>query len=206
MDTPSLIPRDPLADLLAYSGHELRTPLTSLTLAVEMCADGSLGPLTPVLAETLGGALADCARLRRLIDALTDPVLAGDHARVARMEFDLRTALASAITATRDLATERGVGVVCPTPVSPATWQGDPERVARLLAHGLGHALTCAQRGSELGLTTATAHGQARIAITWRPAGDAPGRTMELWLSQRLAAALGGSVASSSGRLDVRIG
>lgn len=200
------MPRDPLADLLAYSGHELRTPLTSLTLALEMCADGTLGPLTPVLAETLGGAVADCARMRRLIDALTDPVLAGDHARVARMGFDLGTALASAISATRDLATERGVGVTCPAPVTPATWQGDPERVARLLAHGLSHALTCAQRGSELGLATASAHGRAHITITWQPAGDAPGRTMELWLGERLAAALGGSVESSTGRLDVSLG
>ena len=200
------MPRDPLADLLAYSGHELRTPLTSLTLAVEMCADGMLGPLSPLQAETLAGAAADCARLRRLIDALTDPVLAGDLARVERVAVDVGAALGTAIAVTNDLAVEREVTVAPQAQTAAPTWRGDADRTARLLAHGLGHALARAQRASTVTVAVTDSGGQATVVLAWQsPPGAAQGM-MELWLCERLATALGGAVIASADRLEIQLG
>ncbi len=196
------MPPDPLIALFAYSGHELRTPLTSLALAVEMCADGSLGPLTSAQRETLAGAVTDCARLCRLIEALTDPVLVGDSARVTRGAVDLGKVLSAAIDAAQSLASERGVIITASqVPTSLANVVGDAERLTRVIVHGLNHALAGARRAS---LLTAAATGDG-IAITWQAAADAAPRTMELWLCERLLGALGGTVDSSDGRLMIRV-
>lgn len=190
---------DPLAALLAYSGHELRTPLTSLTLATQMCADGSLGPLTPALAETLAGAAADCSRLRQLIDLLADPVLAGDDARLVRTPIAAQAALAEAVGQVRELAVERGVAIAPPEVRADLRWTADPDRTRRALEQGLVHALHGAHRGS--GLTLVIAGGG--IEIGWQPAADAPARSMPLWLCERLMGAMGMRVESGVGRVVV---
>jgi len=189
------MPRDPLADLLAYSGHELRTPLTSLSLAIEMCADGTLGPLEAVQRETLAGALEDCGRLRQLIDELTDPVLAGDHTRLATIPIDLATAVAAAIATAIASAGARLITLLADAASVELTT--DPARLTRAIARGLDHAITCAARGSMVTI----ANQDRALTITWKPDASAPATTMASWLCARLVEALGGSCRSAADRL-----
>lgn len=193
---------DPLAALLAYSGHELRTPLTSLTLATQMCADGTLGPLTSAQAETLAGAVADCSRLRHLIDLLADPVLAGDHGRLARTPIDAPAVLAAAVAMVQELAAERGVRLVDAPQPPPPSIHADPVRLARAIEQTIAHALLGARRGSAVAAQAAV----AGFAIAWQPEADASLRTMPLWIAERLVTAMGGRVEAAADRIAITFG
>jgi two-component system, NtrC family, sensor histidine kinase KinB len=59
-------------DLVATVAHELRTPLTSLRMAIHLCAEEVVGPLTPKQGDLLFAAREDCARLQNIVDELLD--------------------------------------------------------------------------------------------------------------------------------------
>src|SRR5262249_1265887 len=59
-------------DLVATVAHELRTPLTSLRMALQLCLEQVLGPLTEKQAEALHAAREDCTRLQTMVDDLLD--------------------------------------------------------------------------------------------------------------------------------------
>src|SRR5438105_15895124 len=57
-------------DLLATVAHEFRTPLTSLRMAIHLCIEGTVGPLTEKQADLLHAAREDCERLQSIVDDL----------------------------------------------------------------------------------------------------------------------------------------
>jgi signal transduction histidine kinase len=59
-------------DMVATVAHEFRTPLTSLRMAIHLCAEGTVGPLTPKQADLMFAAREDCERLQGIVDDLLD--------------------------------------------------------------------------------------------------------------------------------------
>jgi two-component system, NtrC family, sensor histidine kinase KinB len=59
-------------DLVATVAHEFRTPLTSLRMAIHLCADETVGPLTEKQADLIAAAREDCERLQGIVDDLLD--------------------------------------------------------------------------------------------------------------------------------------
>src|SRR6185436_19399903 len=59
-------------NLVATVAHEFRTPLTSMRMAIHLCTEGSVGPLTPKQADLLFAAREDCDRLQTIVDELLD--------------------------------------------------------------------------------------------------------------------------------------
>lgn len=59
-------------DLVATVAHEFRTPLTSLRMAIHLCLEELVGPLTPKQADLLHAARQDCERLQMIVDDLLD--------------------------------------------------------------------------------------------------------------------------------------
>jgi signal transduction histidine kinase len=59
-------------NLVATVAHELRTPLTSMRMAIHLCTEGAVGPLTPKQADLLFAAREDCDRLQTIVDELLD--------------------------------------------------------------------------------------------------------------------------------------
>jgi signal transduction histidine kinase len=57
-------------NLVATVAHEFRTPLTSLRMALHLCTEGLIGPLTPKQADVLFAARDDCERLQVIVDEL----------------------------------------------------------------------------------------------------------------------------------------
>jgi NtrC-family two-component system sensor histidine kinase KinB len=57
---------------VATVAHEFRTPLTSIRMAVHLCAEGLVGPLTEKQADLLFAAREDCERLQAIVDELLD--------------------------------------------------------------------------------------------------------------------------------------
>src|SRR6185369_11217788 len=59
-------------DMVATVAHEFRTPLTSLRMAIHLCLEEAVGPLTPKQAELLWAGREDCERLQGIVDDLLD--------------------------------------------------------------------------------------------------------------------------------------
>jgi len=57
-------------DLVATVAHEFRTPLTSLRMALHLCTEQVVGPLTEKQADLLFAAREDCERLQTIVDEL----------------------------------------------------------------------------------------------------------------------------------------
>ncbi len=59
-------------NLVATVAHEFRTPLTSLRMAIHLCTEHVVGPLTAKQEELLFAAREDCERLQIIVDELLD--------------------------------------------------------------------------------------------------------------------------------------
>ena len=57
-------------NLVATVAHEFRTPLTSLRMAIHLCLEQAVGPLTEKQADLLHAARDDCERLQAIVDDL----------------------------------------------------------------------------------------------------------------------------------------
>ncbi len=57
-------------NLVATVAHEFRTPLTSLRMAIHLCLEEAVGPLTAKQTDLLGAAREDCNRLQDIVDDL----------------------------------------------------------------------------------------------------------------------------------------
>ncbi|MBC8133404.1 MAG: HAMP domain-containing protein, partial [Deltaproteobacteria bacterium] len=57
-------------DLVAAVAHEFRTPLTSLRMALHLCTEQVVGPLTDKQSDLLFAAREDCERLQVIVDDL----------------------------------------------------------------------------------------------------------------------------------------
>jgi len=57
-------------NLVATVAHEFRTPLTSLRMAIHLCTEEAVGPLTTKQADLLFAAREDCERLQTIVDDL----------------------------------------------------------------------------------------------------------------------------------------
>jgi signal transduction histidine kinase len=60
------------SNLVATVAHEFRTPLTSIRMAIHLCAEGLVGPLTEKQADLLFTARDECERLQTIVDELLD--------------------------------------------------------------------------------------------------------------------------------------
>jgi len=58
------------SNLVATVAHEFRTPLTSIRMAIHLCAEGIVGPLTDKQADLLTTAREECERLQIIVDDL----------------------------------------------------------------------------------------------------------------------------------------
>ncbi len=59
-------------DMMATVAHEFRAPLTSLRMAVHLCLEEVVGPITEKQADLLHAARGECERLESMIDDLLD--------------------------------------------------------------------------------------------------------------------------------------
>jgi signal transduction histidine kinase len=138
-------------DLVATVAHEFRTPLTSLRMALHLCTEEVVGPLTPKQADLLFAARDDCERLQVIVDELLN------LSRIESGNIDLhrrRMTSAALVEAAADVhraAAEQG-GVTIRTELPPGLPEVfvDPDRIQLVFSNLLANAIRFAPRDSEV--------------------------------------------------------
>ena len=142
-------------DLVATVAHEFRTPLTSLRMALHLCTDGVVGPLTPKQADLLFAARDDCERLQGIVDELLNlSRIDSGQIDLHRRRVDPETLVGAALDVHRAAAEQAQITLAAEVfPGLPDVFV-DPDRLppppARVPRSLLGNALRFAPAGSRV--------------------------------------------------------
>ncbi len=137
-------------DLVATVAHEFRTPLTSLRMAIHLCAEEVVGPLTEKQADLIGAARDECERLQGIVDDLLEPVAhpGGPDGAAGSTGLAPAALLSAAADALRQPAGEAaGIALAVEEPAEELAVQADPERVGLVLSNLLANAIRHTPRG-----------------------------------------------------------
>ncbi|BDG08870.1 HAMP domain-containing sensor histidine kinase [Anaeromyxobacter paludicola] len=159
-------------DLVATVAHEFRTPITSLRMAIHLCVEEVVGPLTEKQADLLHAAREDCERLQTIVDDLLDL----SRIQAGRVELHRRPVGAAALLdeaarAMRQAAQAAGLGLTVEAPEPPLTLSADPERVQLILGNLVSNAIRYTPPGGTIALSVAPEDGLARLQVKDTGAG-----------------------------------
>lgn len=153
-------------DLVATVAHEFRTPLTSLRMAVHLCAEEIVGPLTEKQADLMFAARQDCDRLQAIVNDLLDL----SRIQSGRMTLEVERVEASALilgaeAALRSAAEAGRVKLSASPPATPLEVRGDPERVHLVLTNLLANAIRHTPPGGAVELRAVSTGEEVRFEV-----------------------------------------
>ena len=164
-------------EFLAMLSHELRNPLAAISNAVRLLqisppADPQAAPARDVLGRQV-------AHLVRLIDDLLDVSRITSGKITLRSEpVDIRTVVGRAVETARPLIAARRQQLVVSVPPDPIIVEGDPIRLAQVLAKLLSNAVKYTDEGGRIRVVAKTAPGdhgeEAAIKVEDSGVGIAP--------------------------------
>jgi two-component system, NtrC family, sensor histidine kinase KinB len=162
-------------DVVATVAHEFRTPLTSLRMAIHLCVEGVVGPLTEKQLDLLIAAREDCERLQRIVDDLLDV------ARIRAGLFELSPGpvevqglLKEALEGVRTAAEQAGVKLTAEAAPGSESLVADRERLALALQNLLSNAVRHTGPGGLVSLTAKPSDGGVRLSVKDTGEGIAP--------------------------------
>jgi len=138
-------------DLVATVAHEFRTPLTSLRMAIHLCAEGVVGPVTEKQADLLYAARADCERLQGIVDDLLDL----SRIQAGQLTLNLQRVptgalVEQALGAHRVAAEERGVRLSEEVAPEAEEVEVDADRLQLVLSNLVGNGIRHTPSGGEV--------------------------------------------------------
>lgn len=129
-------------DMVATVAHEFRTPLTSLRMAIHLCTDGIVGPLTPKQADLLYAARDDCERLQSIVDDLLDlSRIQGGQIELNRRSVSAAALISRALDEHRGDAKKSEIDLEVGAPSIDRPVIADPERIDLVLGNLLANAI-----------------------------------------------------------------
>jgi signal transduction histidine kinase len=139
------------SNLVATVAHEFRTPLTSLRMAIHLCTEEAVGPLTAKQADLMFAARDDCERLQTIVDDLLN------MSRLESGGIDLqkrRVEPQSLVDLAIDVhgAAAKGQQITLRSEVFPGLAEAfaDPDRLQLVFTNLISNALRYSPAGSEL--------------------------------------------------------
>lgn len=162
-------------DLVATVAHEFRTPLTSLRMAIHLCIEGAVGPVTEQQLDLLSAAREDCERLQRIVDDLLD--LARIRAGLFELSptrVDVTALLDQALADVRSAAEPRGVKLAAHVAPGAETLVADRERLGLALQNLLSNAVRHTSTGGSVRLVATPDEGGLRFSVQDTGEGIAP--------------------------------
>jgi two-component system, NtrC family, sensor histidine kinase KinB len=153
-------------DLVATVAHEFRTPLTSLRMAVHLCADEVVGPLTEKQADLMFAARQDCERLQGIVDDLLDL----SRIQSGRLTLSVGTAapaelVSGAVEGHRAEATAASVLLAAIAGPHLPEVAVDRERIALVLSNLVGNALRHTPAGGTVEVSAVEGEGSVRFEV-----------------------------------------
>jgi signal transduction histidine kinase len=181
---------------VADASHQLRTPLTALRLRLELL-EGSLAAVPEARDQLpdLAAALAEVARLSRLVDGLLELARAErTGASATAGAVDLRTVLAERAEAWGPVADEEGVTIEVTGESTSA--RATPDRLAQVVDNLLANAIEASPDGAAVTLQATTGPAGPELHVADRGPGlsdEERERAFHRFWSHRAAGRLGGS-------------
>jgi NtrC-family two-component system sensor histidine kinase KinB len=162
-------------DWVATVAHEFKTPLTSLRMAVHLCLEGTVGPMTEKQTDLLNAGREDCERLQALVDELLDL----SRLSSARMELrpgNLRAAdlLRGAAKAHQSRAKAKDVSLRVTAPAEELSVLADPDRLPLVLSNLVANAVRHTPDGGAVELSARSVETGARFEVSDTGSGVPP--------------------------------
>jgi signal transduction histidine kinase len=138
-------------NLVATVAHEFRTPLTSLRMALHLCTEETVGPLTRKQADLLFAARDDCERLQTIVDDLLNlSRIESGGIDLQRRRVEPQTLVDVAIDVHAAAAKSKGVTLRAEVlPGLPEVF-ADSDRLQLVFTNLLGNALRYTTEGKEI--------------------------------------------------------
>ncbi len=147
---------------VANASHELRTPLTAERTLLQVALDDP-GTTTAAWRSTAQEVLASSDEQARLIEALLT-LASSESGLTGRQPVDLAATVTETLTGLAPETGRLGIGIDAVT--EPATLDGDPLLIERLVANLLTNAVCHNTPGGRAEVRTGTKNGQAVLSVT----------------------------------------
>jgi NtrC-family two-component system sensor histidine kinase KinB len=162
-------------NLVATVAHEFRTPLTSLRMAIHLCAEQTVGPLTEKQADLLHAAREDCERLQSIVDELLDlSRIQSGRVELRRVALDVEELVRESVDAHRAAAAQRGVELRSEVLPGSDRVDVDPERAQVVFTNLLTNAIRHSPPGGAVSVSASRDGAQVRLVVTDRGPGIPP--------------------------------
>ncbi len=185
-------------EFLATLAHELRNPLAPIRTGLELIQITNDASVVHRVHQMMGRQLV---HLVRMVDDLLDisRVTMGKVQLVTeRVEID--HVINSAVETVRSLFEKNGVELVLDVAADPLVVQGDPTRLAQIVANLLSNAAKYTPRGGRVVVSAALRGEQVEIAVTDTGIGIPPEKLPQVF---EMFAQLGQSIDRASGGLGI---
>jgi NtrC-family two-component system sensor histidine kinase KinB len=138
-------------NLVATVAHEFRTPLTSIQMALHLCTEEVVGPLTAKQADLLFAAREECERLRLIVDDLLNlSRIESGHIDLHRRRADPAELVTMAVDVHRAAAEQARVTIKTELlPGLPEVFV-DPDRLQLVFSNLISNAIRYAPAASEI--------------------------------------------------------
>jgi two-component system, NtrC family, sensor histidine kinase KinB len=153
-------------NLVATVAHEFRTPLTSLRMAIHLCTEEAVGPLTPKQADLLFSAREDCERLQGIVDDLLNlSRIESGHIDLQKRRVTPQSLLDTAVDVHKAAAESQQVTIRAEAyPGLPEVF-ADPDRLQLVFANLVTNAIRYSPKGGEIVVRALPAQEQVRFEI-----------------------------------------
>lgn len=152
-------------ELMAMVAHDLRTPLTSIRASLSLMQMGAMGEMPDKAKIQIDGAEKNTKRLINLINDLLDI----EKMEAGKMEMKysdcvLQEIFDESAESVHEFA--RNAKVEISVAETPITFQGDQERLVRVLINLLGNAIKFSPANSKVSLTAEEQGDQLEMRVT----------------------------------------
>lgn len=207
------------SNLVATVAHEFRTPLTSLRMALHLCVEQVVGPLTEKQADLLYVARQDTERLQQIVDDLLDlSRIQSGRIELHQRPVDAASIARDAAQAFRAPAEAKGIELRLELLPSLGTVIADPERIDLAFANLVGNAVKYTPAGGRVAISAERHEGVVRYTVTdngpgvppelrqaifekffRRPGATTPGAGLGLFIAKEIVEAHAGKIGVEGG-------
>jgi signal transduction histidine kinase len=163
------------SQFLANMSHELRTPLNAIIGFSEVLSEKMFGDLNEKQEEYLKDIYASGQHLLSLINDILDlSKIEAGRMELEVAEFDLPTALDSALTLVRERAGRRSIALHLTLDNRLGQMQGDERKIRQVVLNLLSNAIKFTPEGGRIEVLAALKDGFVEVAVSDTGVGIAP--------------------------------